>query len=85
VNCRAKVAANRKLIAKRGSFKVAEGRPLLQIGHEPSSGNVHADLGFADAAEMLAKARIVSRIGRIIQARKLTQAQAQLPVSGLAI
>ena len=33
-------------------------------------------LGFADAEEMLAKARIVAQIGRIIQAWKLTQVQA---------
>lgn len=46
------------------------------IDYEVSTGNVYADLGFADAAEMLAKARIVSQIGRIIQARKLTQVQA---------
>ena len=46
------------------------------IDYEASSGNVYADLDFADAEEMLAKARIVSQIGRVIQARKLTQAQA---------
>ena len=46
------------------------------IDYEVSTGNVYADLGFADAAEMLAKARIVSRISHIIQARKLTQVQA---------
>jgi predicted XRE-type DNA-binding protein len=46
------------------------------IEHEVSTGNVYADLGFADAAEMLAKACIVSEIGHIIQARKLTQVQA---------
>ena len=46
------------------------------IDYEVSTGNVYADLGFADATEMLAKARIVSHIGRIIQARKLTQSQA---------
>lgn len=46
------------------------------IDYEVSSGNVYADLAFPDAAEMLAKARIVAQIGRIIQARKLTQAQA---------
>jgi predicted XRE-type DNA-binding protein len=46
------------------------------IDYEVSSGNVYADLGFADAGEMLAKARIVDQIGRIIQARKLTQTQA---------
>lgn len=46
------------------------------IDYEVSTGNVYADLGFADAGEMLAKARIVAQIGRIIQARKLTQVQA---------
>lgn len=46
------------------------------IDYEASTGNVYADLGFADAAEMLAKARLVAQVGRIIQARKLTQAQA---------
>ena len=46
------------------------------IDYEASTGNFYADLGFADAAEMLAKARIVAQIGRIVQARKLTQVQA---------
>lgn len=47
-----------------------------KIDYEISSGNVYADLGFADSAEMLAKARIVSEIARIIQERKLTQTKA---------
>lgn len=47
-----------------------------EIDYEANTGNVYADLGFADAAEMRAKARIVSEIGRIPQARKLTQVQA---------
>lgn len=47
-----------------------------KIDYEVSSGNVYADIGFADSAEMLAKARIVSEISRIIQARKLTQTKA---------
>jgi len=46
------------------------------VEYEVGSGNVYADLGFANAAEMLAKARMVAQVGRIIQARKLTQAQA---------
>src|SRR5204863_120969 len=46
------------------------------VEYEVSSGNVYADLGFADSAEMLAKARIVAQIGRIIQGHKLTQAEA---------
>lgn len=60
------------------------------IDYEVSTGNVYADLGFPDAEEMLAKARIVAQIGRIIQERKLTQVQAaellgidQPKVSGL--
>jgi len=40
------------------------------------SGNVYADLGYPDAEEMLAKADLVSEIGRIIRARRLTQVQA---------
>ena len=47
-----------------------------KIAYEVSSGNVYADLGFADSTEMLAKASIVAQIGRIIQARKMTQAKA---------
>jgi len=46
------------------------------IDYEVSTGNVYADLGFSDAPEMLAKARIVAQLGRIIQVRKLTQVQA---------
>ena len=46
------------------------------IGVERSSGNVYADLGFADSAEMLAKARLVAQIPRILTARKFTQAAA---------
>ena len=52
------------------------GKSKRSADYEVSTGNVYADLGFADAAEMLAKARIVSHIGRILQARKLTQTRA---------
>ena len=37
------------------------------------SGNVYKDLGFKDAEPMLAKARIVTVIVRIIRVRRLTQ------------
>jgi predicted XRE-type DNA-binding protein len=40
------------------------------------SGNVFADLGFADAEEMLAKAELARRIAEIIAERKLTQTRA---------
>jgi len=43
---------------------------------EQSSGNVYADLGFADAEEMLVKARLATKIGEIIKHRHLTQQQA---------
>jgi predicted XRE-type DNA-binding protein len=40
------------------------------------SGNVFADLGFADAEEMLAKAELAQKISAILQKRRLTQVQA---------
>jgi phage-related protein/predicted XRE-type DNA-binding protein len=40
------------------------------------TGNVYADLGYADADEMLVKAQLVSRISEIIQRRGLTQVEA---------
>jgi len=46
------------------------------LEREPSSGNVFADLGFADAGEHLIKAGLVVRIDRTIRQRKLTQAEA---------
>jgi predicted XRE-type DNA-binding protein len=41
-----------------------------------SSGNVFADLGFADAEQMLAKAELAQKIGDILQKSRLTQVQA---------
>jgi len=41
-----------------------------------SSGNVFADLDLPDAEELLAKARLASKISEIIKGRHLTQAQA---------
>jgi predicted XRE-type DNA-binding protein len=40
-----------------------------------SSGNVFADLGFADAAELGTKARLCAAINRTVAKRRLTQAQ----------
>jgi predicted XRE-type DNA-binding protein len=42
----------------------------------PSSGNVFADLGFAEPEEELAKAQLASHIQRIIRRRRLTQVAA---------
>jgi predicted XRE-type DNA-binding protein len=47
-----------------------------EIEIERSSGNVYADLGFQDAAEMLVKAQLVAKISEILAARKWTQQQA---------
>ena len=46
------------------------------LEHEPSSGNVFADLGLADAGEHLIKAGLVVKIDRTIRQRHLTQAAA---------
>jgi predicted XRE-type DNA-binding protein len=46
------------------------------IAVTPGSGNVFADLGFADPEEELAKAKLASRIRQIINERRLTQAAA---------
>jgi len=42
----------------------------------PSSGNVFADLGFAEPEEELAKAQLASHIRQIIKRRRLTQVAA---------
>ncbi|HUZ01931.1 MAG TPA: helix-turn-helix transcriptional regulator [Thermomicrobiaceae bacterium] len=42
----------------------------------PGSGNVFADLGFAEPQEMLLKAELARSISATIRARNLTQAQA---------
>ncbi len=44
------------------------------LKREPSTGNVFADLGLADADEHLIKAGLVVKIDRIIRQRQLTQA-----------
>lgn len=43
---------------------------------EEGSGNVFADLGLPDAEELLSKAALMLRVGKIIKGRNLTQAQA---------
>jgi predicted XRE-type DNA-binding protein len=43
---------------------------------ELGSGNVFADLGFDNAEEMLAKARLVSEMQKAIKKKKLTQREA---------
>lgn len=48
----------------------------LETPVTPSSGNVFADLGFAEPEEELAKAQLASHIRRIIRRRRLTQVAA---------
>jgi predicted XRE-type DNA-binding protein len=43
---------------------------------QEGSGNIFADLGFADPDEELAKAQLAARIRQIIRARRLTQVAA---------
>ena len=43
------------------------------ISVEESSGNVYADLGYADSEGMLVKAQLAAKIAEIIQERALTQ------------
>ena len=47
-----------------------------EIPVTPSSGNVFADLGFAEPEEELAKAQLASHIRQIIKRRRLTQVAA---------
>lgn len=49
---------------------------MIETEIERSSGNVYADLGFHDAAEMLVKAQLVAKISEILTTRKWTQQQA---------
>jgi predicted XRE-type DNA-binding protein len=47
-----------------------------EIDVTPSSGNVFADLGFAEPEEELARAQLASRIQQIVKRRRLTQVAA---------
>jgi predicted XRE-type DNA-binding protein len=60
--------------ARSGSVNREPGIPAIQI--EPSSGNVFADLGLPDAAELDTKVRLAVAINQQIAARHLSQAAA---------
>ena len=51
-------------------------RAAKRIHIEPSSGNVFADLGLPDAAELDTKVRLAVEINRLITAQRLTQVTA---------
>ena len=68
-------------IAPMTSLKPVEWSKEIPV--HPSSGNVFADLGFADAEDMQLRADLVQELREIIARRKLTQrAAAELWVSG---
>ena len=50
--------------------------PKRKIEYEVGSGNVFKDLGLKNPEELLAKAKLASRIIDVIEARKLTQTAA---------
>lgn len=47
-----------------------------KTGYIKGNGNIYQDLGFSDAEERLAKARLAMRIEEIIENRRLKQTQA---------
>ena len=51
-------------------------RKVQGMDVEIGTGNVYADLGYADADEMLIKAQLVAKIAEIIKRNGLTQTQA---------
>ena len=55
---------------------MAGNESMSKLKFEKSSGNVFADLGFADSQQELLKARLTYEIYKIIEKRKLTQQQA---------
>ena len=57
-------------VEKSKRLKVAEQRG---IPIEQGSGNVYADLGYADSERMLVKAQLAAKIAEIVHLRALTQ------------
>jgi len=56
--------------------KARKAKPVSGLEIETGSGNVYKDLGFKNAEAMLARARIVAEIAKIIRIRRLTQTAA---------
>ena len=51
-------------------------RVMQGIPVEEGSGNVYADLGYAESEDMMVKAQLVTKIAHIIRQRGLTQERA---------
>lgn len=60
---------------KKGRAEMAR-KATDKIQFELGTGNVFADLGFANAEQELLKAHLTLQIYRVVKARKLTQARA---------
>lgn len=65
---------SQKVIPATGALKLAAAAPEIRI--ERSSGNVFADLGLPDAAELDTKVRLAVAINDRISGRHLSQAKA---------
>ena len=63
-------------MGRADAFRQTEGRLSMDTTHEVSSGNVFADLGFADAEERKTKVRLAFAINQILERRRLPQADA---------
>lgn len=51
-------------------------RKVSGVAVQTGKGSVYADLGYADAEEMVVKAQLVTKIAEIIKKKGLTQTQA---------
>ena len=60
------------MLEEQAMAKRRKQAPTLEVG----SRNVYADLGFADADEMLVKAQLVSKVSEIIAERGYSQTEA---------
>src|ERR1039457_5235369 len=61
---------------RQGVIPMKKQRVVRGIPIEQGSGNVYADLGYADSESMLVKAELAAKIAEIIRRRALTQTDA---------
>jgi predicted XRE-type DNA-binding protein len=60
---------------REGAIEMSK-RKVQGVEVEMGTGNVYADLGYADADKMLIKAQLVAKIAEIIKRKGFTQTQA---------
>ena len=75
----AKRKTDTRIEPRTGAVNLDMGPAAIKI--EPSSGNVFADLGLPDAAELDTKVRLAVAINRQLESRRLTQAAAAATLS----